>query len=78
MKLNGPRNRGSHPLRAATRESDLYLSCAYQLAKLHSLRSVVKLGKMLEARSSISRSKPQREFNPLDDETVIQNQSPLP
>jgi hypothetical protein len=30
MKLNSPRNRGSHPLRAATRESDLYLSCAYQ------------------------------------------------
>ena len=28
MKLIGPRNRGSHPLRAATRESDLYLSCA--------------------------------------------------
>lgn len=29
MKLKGSRNRGSHPLRAATRESGLYLSCAY-------------------------------------------------
>jgi hypothetical protein len=33
---------------------------------------------MLEARSTFSRSKPQREFNPLDDETVIQNRSTLP
>ena len=29
MKFQGPRNRGSHPLRAATRESGLYMSCAY-------------------------------------------------
>jgi hypothetical protein len=30
---------------------------------------------MLEARSTFSRSKPQREFNPLDEETVIQPES---